>query len=197
MSVTHRILTLLLGCAFAALPATAQDVIKQMDLKGLAARASETVEVNLDGNLLSLAARFLDDHDTDEAKAKQLLRDIKGIYVRSFTFNKDATYTPADVEAVRGQTNGPGWQKLVDIRGPRENTGVYLKSTGDKIDGIVVLAAEKHEFTVVQIVGSVDPASLRDLSGRFGIPRIPMLQGKSDKDKDKDKDKTKKGKDDE
>ena len=172
---------LLLAGALTLLPAAGQDVIKQMDLKALAAKSSETVEVNLDGNLLTLAARFLDDRDTDEAKAKVLLRDIKGIYVRSFTFNKDATYTPADVETVRSQTSGPGWQKLVDIRGSKENTGVYLKSTGDKIDGIVVLSADKHEFTVVQIVGSVDPANLRDLTGRFGIPRIPMLPDKGDK----------------
>lgn len=180
--------TLLLAGLLTLLPAPAQDILKQLDLKALAAKSSETVEVNLDGNLLSLAARFLDDHNADEAKAKQLLRDIKGIYVRSFTFNKDATYTPADLEAVRSHTSGAGWQKIVDVRGSGENTGVYLKSTGDKIDGIVVLSAEKNEFTVVQIVGSVDPANLRDLGGRFGIPKLP---GVADRDKTKDKDKTK------
>ena len=172
---------LLLASVLTLLPAAAQDILKQLDLKALAAKSSETVEVNLDGNLLSLAARFLDDRDTNEAKAKQLLKDIKGIYVRSFTFNKDASYTPADVEAVRSHTSGAGWQKIVDVRGTKENTGVYLKSTGDKIDGIVVLSAEKNEFTVVQIVGSVDPANLRDLAGRFGIPKIPGMDTKDAK----------------
>lgn len=167
----------LLG-TLAACAGLAQDIIKQLDLKGLAAKASETVEVNLDGNLLTLAARFLDDKNVDEARAKSILKDIKGIYVRSFTFDKGDSYTPADVEAVRSQTNGTGWQKIVDVRKTGENVGVYLKSSGDKVDGIVVLSAEKKEFTVVQIVGSIDPAQLRDLSGKFGIPNLPGVDTK-------------------
>jgi len=165
--------------ALAASVATAQDIIKQLDLKSMAAKASETVEVNLDGNLLTLAARFLDDRNGDEAKAKAILKDIKGIYVRSFTFDKADGYTMADVEMVRSQASGTGWQKIVDVRKTGENVGVYLKSTGDKVDGLVVLSAEKREFTVVQIVGSIDPAQLRDLSGKFGIPRIPLPEAKS------------------
>jgi hypothetical protein len=162
--------------------APAQDIIKQLDLKALSAKASETVEVNLDGNLLTLAARFLDDKNVEEAKAKDILKGLKGIYVRQFTFDKGEGYTAADVEAVRSQANGPGWQKIVDVRKTGENVGIYLKSTGDKVDGIVVLAAEKREFTVVQLVGSIDPSQLRELSGKFGIPRIPVPDSKDGKD---------------
>lgn len=163
----------------AAAAASAQDIIKQLDLKALGAKASETVEVNLDGNLLTLAARFLDDKNSDEARAKSILKDLKGIYVRQFTFDKAEGYTAADVEMVRNQASGPGWQKIVDVRKTGENVGIYLKSTGDKVDGVVVLAAEKREFTVVQIVGSIDPAQLRDLSGKFGIPKLPVPEAKS------------------
>lgn len=165
---------LFLFSVVAASAVSAQDIIKQLDLKALTAKASETVEVNLDGNLLTLAARFLDDKNADEAKAKSILKDLKGIYVRSFTFDKGEGYTAADVEAVRSQASGKDWQKIVDVRKTGENVGVYLKTTGDKVDGVVVLSAEKREFTVVQIVGSIDPAQLRELSGKFGIPKIPV-----------------------
>jgi hypothetical protein len=170
-----RSFLLLTLVALLATALSAQDILKQLDLKSLTAKASETVEVNLDGNLLTLAARFLDDKNADEAKAKSILKDLKGIYVRSFTFDKGEGYTPADVEAVRQQASGTGWQKIVDVRKTGENVGVYLKSTGDKVDGVVVLAAEKREFTVVQLVGSIDPAQLRELSGKFGIPKLPVV----------------------
>jgi len=169
---------LALAAALTLAPAFPQDILKQLDLKAMAAKAKETVEVNLDGNLLTLAARFLSDKNADEAEVKAILKDIKGIYVRSFEFDREGGYTMADVDAVRNQASGPGWQRVVDVKGSKENTGIYLKSmNGEKVDGVVVLAAERNEFTVVQIVGSIDPARLSALSGKFGIPKLPGTEG--------------------
>jgi hypothetical protein len=43
---------------------------------------------------------------------------------------------------------------------------------GEQIVGLVIIAAEPREFTVVNIVGNIDIDRLAHLQGEFGIPRI-------------------------
>jgi hypothetical protein len=42
----------------------------------------------------------------------------------------------------------------------------------------VIIASEPREFTVVNIVGSIDLQKLRRLEGRFGIPKLQLEQKK-------------------
>jgi hypothetical protein len=37
----------------------------------------------------------------------------------------------------------------------------------------LVIAVEPRQFTVVNLVGSVALAKLRQLQGKFGVPRLP------------------------
>ena len=41
-----------------------------------------------------------------------------------------------------------------------------------KILGLAVIASEPREFTIVNIVGSIDIDKLAKLEGQFGIPRV-------------------------
>src|SRR3982751_2462767 len=79
------------------------------EFSALADKASETVTVTLDSNLLGMAARFLSNADPEEAKAKKLVSSLSGIYVRHYTFDADYAYPKADIEGVRRQRNAPGW----------------------------------------------------------------------------------------
>ncbi|MBI1790467.1 MAG: DUF4252 domain-containing protein [Acidobacteria bacterium] len=157
--------------------ALGQEFHQQINWDKLAPKAIENVEVNLDGNLLQMAAKFLSGQKPDEAKVKKLIGDIKGIYVRSLTFAKEGEYSMADVESIRSQLKAPAWSKIVDVRSAKpggDNAGVYMKTDGNQILGIVVIAAEPKELTVVNIVGALDPENLRELSGKFGIPKIEL-----------------------
>jgi len=147
------------------------------DWSKLSAKAKETVEVNLDQNLLRVGGAFLSSRDSDQAVAKELVRDLKNVFVRVFEFEKAGEYTTQDVESIRSQFVKTGWQKVVDVKedGGRETTGVYLQTAGDLIKGIFVLVAEPRELTVVHIDGSIRPEQLQDLGGKFGIPRMPGL----------------------
>jgi hypothetical protein len=157
--------------ALLALPAkvAAQDISLDM-LTPLAAKASDKVVVTLSGSLLQIAANFMDDKDPDEAKVKNLINGLRGIYVRSFKFAKTGEYSDADLRAVRSQLKG--WTEVVTVDEADQHTGVYLKVDGKKIQGLVVLTAEPKELTVVNIAGSIDPDQLRELSGHFGIPEL-------------------------
>ena len=84
------------------------DMIK---FEQLAPKASKTVEVNLDGNMLSFVRNFLSDSKKDEAEAKRIIGKLKGIYVRQLEFDKEGEYNEADIEQLRKQVSGPGWQK--------------------------------------------------------------------------------------
>jgi hypothetical protein len=157
-------------------------------LENLAASASETVDVSLDTSLLALAARFMDDSDTDDAQVKAMMSGLKGIYVRSYEFGADGAFGPADVEMIRRQLSAPGWSRMVGVRSKKTNADVdvYLWIDGSKVGGLGILATEPRRFTVVNIVGAIDLDQLRRLEG-LGLPRLDLEKDKPAKDKAKDK----------
>ncbi len=60
--------------------ARAQDSKIQMgNLDHLAAKASQSVDVNLDERLMRIAAKVFSDHDADEREVKKLVAGLKGI----------------------------------------------------------------------------------------------------------------------
>src|SRR5262245_816913 len=163
-------------CAVLAKAQDARLEISQLDK--LASRAAETVEVSLDERLLRIAAKFLKSEDPDEAKIKELVSGLKGVYVRVFEFENPGEYSTNDLEVMRSQLQAPGWTKIVGVRSRRdgENVDVYLKYQGDNVLGLAILAAEPKELTVVNIVGPIDLEKLSQLEGQFGIPKLGLVK---------------------
>ena len=152
-----------------AVPASAQRL--NFDFGTLAERASETVDVTLDGPMLRFALKFLSDEKTDERSVKDMVRKLEGIYVRSFEFDEDGGYDRRLVDRLRSQL-GPSWKKIVTVQSrTRENVDIYTDMRGETIAGLVIISAEPRELTVVNIVGPIDLDRLADLEGKFGIPR--------------------------
>jgi hypothetical protein len=159
---------------FAIGPLLAQDVKLPAGIDKLAGKASEVVDVSLDGAMLRLAGRFLSNHDPDEAKVKNIVNGLKGIYVKSFEFEKEGEYAPSDLEEIRRQLRAPGWSRMVGVISKKggENTEIYMKLDDDHVGGLVILAAEPKELTVVNIVGNISLDDLSSLGGHFGIPDV-------------------------
>jgi len=163
----------ILTIAMAAL-AAAQD-INLLQFDNLKRKASDTVEVNLSEPMLRMAMGFLSDSDAKQADVKKLVGGLKGIFVRSFTFDKEGQYSTADVESLRAQLKSAGWQSLVDVHSSKtggDNAGIYMRTDGQRMTGLVILAMEPKELTVVNIAGSIDPAQIQALSGTLGIPNF-------------------------
>lgn len=157
-----------------AVTASAQDVVKLLDWDKLAAKASENTTINLDTNLLNLAKGFLTNKSTSDPKVKDLLDRMKGVYVRSLEFAADGEYSMADVDAVRAKLVSSNWSPIVDVKSKKESTALFVKTDGKLISGIVVIAAEPRELTLVNVVGNIDPSELQALGGKFGIPNVHM-----------------------
>jgi hypothetical protein len=157
-----------------AVVASAQDSRLQLgSLDHLAARASRSVDVNIDERLMRMAVKVFSDQDDDERKIKKLIVGIKGIYVRNFEFESDGQYAAADVESIRTQLRGPGWTRLVNVTSKKDgNLEVYLLMNGEQVGGLAVLSNDDRELTVVNIVGPVDLEKLADLEGQLGVPEL-------------------------
>jgi hypothetical protein len=164
---------LLLAALVMPHPAAAQGARLQLDhLNKLADKAKETVDVTADTAMLKQAAGFLAGKGSDTQKLNQMLDGITGIYVKSFEFDAPGAYTESDIDIIRKQLSAPGWSRVVSVRDKQELTEIYFWREKDTNGGMVVIAAETDELTVVNIVGRVDLASLAALG-----PMIPNLSG--------------------
>lgn len=157
---------------------SAQQIKFPAAFEKLAERAAETVNVTLDPQTLSFASKFLSDKK-DEADVKRIVQKLKGIYVRGYEFDKEGEYTEKDLADIRSQLKGPEWSIIVSThsRRDREIAEVYLHRDG----GLLVIAAEPKELTVVNIMGQIDPSDLTNLGGQFGIPKMSAPSGKAGK----------------
>ena len=173
----------LVACALAMLlmapgRAWAQGPRLQLDnLSRLASLATEVTDIALDPAMLQLAGNFLAGQDPESAAMKQLIGEIRGVYVKSFEFDRDGAYSAADVQAVRKQLSG-AWTRLISAETRKaqgqETVEVYSWRDGERSGGLAILIAELRELTVVNIVGPIDLSKLAALQGQFGIPELPV-----------------------
>jgi hypothetical protein len=167
-----------------AVTTRAQGARLQLDqLDALANKASETVDVRLDEHLLQTTAKFFSGKEPGDVDVREVLKGLKGIYVKSFSFEKAGEYSQAEIESVMSQLRGAGWSKIVAVmsRKEGENVEVYLNTAGDLVNGLVVLSIDPKEFTVVNIVGPIDLEKLSKLEGQFGVPELGIEKGKTKK----------------
>lgn len=167
-----KLLLTLIAALALPITASAQGTRINLDFPDLAAKASETVDVTLDGPMLRLAGKFLSNGDADERAAKEMINGLAGIYVRSYEFDHEGEYDKSQAERIRQQL-GPTWKKIVKVSSKtKEDVDIYADTRGDAITGLLIISAEPKEFTVVNIVGPVDLEKLAGLEGQFGIPHI-------------------------
>jgi len=129
-------------------------------------------DVTLDGSLLEFAVKIIEkaeEGDEDVAQLKSIVKNLKGIYIKSFEFDEASQYSKADVEAIRSQLTSPRWTKIVQSIDKRHNEHdeIYLLKVGERVGGVVILVAEAKELTVVNIVGDVPVDKIAALERHF------------------------------
>jgi hypothetical protein len=180
MKIIVKTIAILIALSAVATVTVAQGPKLRIDsLERLEEKAVKVVDISLDEKLMGLATRVLkkaEADDPDTRKVIEAIAGIKEIYVRSYEFDAEGVYLPADVDAIRSQVQGQGWSRLVGVRSKRagENAEIFMLSQGQQVLGVTILVANPKELTVVNIVGSVDVERLSELDGNLGIPRIEL-----------------------
>ncbi len=178
MIAATKLLSLaLLLTILAALTAHAQDAkIQLASIERLETRAVQVIDVTVDAAMFQLASKFLSSKKPDEAKIKELISGLKAVYVRRYELEKEGEYSEQDVASIRAQLRAPGWARLVGVKTKRQgaNFEVFVMNDGAQINGLAVIGTEPKAVTFVNIVGPIDLEKLRELEGRFGIPRLDL-----------------------
>jgi hypothetical protein len=164
MNLATRKLTRILIAAvlcFSTVRGFGQDAKLQLaNLDKLSEKAARVTDVTLDGSLLTFAVSLIekiDDNDKDVDQLKSIVKNLKGIYIKSFEFDEASQYSKADIDAIRSQLTSPRWTKIVQSIEKRRNEydEIYLLKNGDRVAGVVILVAEARELTVVNLVGEI------------------------------------------
>ena len=148
------------------------------DFDSLRAKASHSVVISLDADMLRLAGQFLDPSDPGDASARVAIRGLKSIFVRSFSFEKPYQVPSAEIATLRSQLAAPHWQRIVQTHSETDHSDVdiYLAADTEHAQGLVIIVSEPREFTVVSISGAIDLARLHGLEGHLGVPRLPATR---------------------
>jgi hypothetical protein len=143
---------------------------KLPDFSHLQAKATESVDISIGPFMLWIAERMAPERDENGTEVKKILEGIDSVHVRSYQFDEDHVYSRDDIEAVRKQLRDDRWQSLAAIHSSKkdENVDIFVAVENDKAKGFAIVASEPREFTIVHIVGSVDPQHLASLQHTFG-----------------------------
>lgn len=165
-------------------------------LSGLKEKAKEQNEIDLDGATLKMLAGLADSPELmknlppgiDAATIQELAKNIDGIYIRNYEFDKNTGYQKSNVQPVRDQLkNNPAWRQIVNV--------TKSGATGDTIEvftaqdagstntlsGVAVLIAEPNGLTFVNVTGKIDA----DLVGRLISKFSGMVGPKKSSDANK------------
>jgi len=159
-----------------ALPLAAQQGFDFKLLDKLGANAKDVTNITLEGDNLKLASNFLG-NDKDNQSLKSLVANLKGIYVRSWEFERDGMYNSADLEPFRAYLRAAQWPKIVEVKEDGELSEIFLKSSDSgRSGGVAIISAEPRELTIVYIDGPISLADVAKLSGSLDIPNPDVLK---------------------
>jgi len=175
---TARLLAVAAVCLTIPVFATAQSPeLKLPSFPDLKERATESVNVTLGSLPLQFAGWLMSDDDPDSAGVKKTLQGLKSVQIRSFQFSADYSYPQAEIDQLRAQLSAPGWSQLAQVRKRgdeagrnRETVDIYVAVEDKKVKGLVIIACQPREFTVVNIIGTIDPEQIAGLRKAFVHP---------------------------
>ena len=178
-----RLLAVAAACLTLPLVACAEaPQLKLPSFPDLKEHATESVDLTLGWMPLHLVGWLVDDGDPDSAEVKKTLQGLKSVQIRSFQFSADYTYPQAEIDQLRAQLSAPGWSPLVQVRkrgdqeGRKENVDIYVALEDKKVKGLVIIACEPREFTVVNITGTIDLEQIAALRKTFAHPGKGIAQ---------------------
>ena len=156
----------------AAATATAQ----QLDLKSLdkfadKAKSKPPVAFSM-ASSISICV-LLKDKKGDEGLAKKTTENMKGLFLRSYEFDRDMkdAYKLDDLKPILDQLKAPNWTPFLRNKENGELTEIWMHKTNNEIDGMLLVSAESNEVTVINVIGLTRP---EDFSSLMNLSNLPI-----------------------
>lgn len=146
-----------------------------------------SVEINIEGALLSLVAAGA---KTSEPELSSMLAGLKSIKLQVIPLKDlDESSLRTKIGRTVHWLEDRGWKATLKVRNDGEETYIYLKETAGKIDGLTLLSLSPgDEAVVINIVGRIDPEQIGRLAQHFDVDvkvNKPSPPAPSDKKDDK------------
>jgi len=166
----HRLFLAIL--MLAAATATAQ----QLDLKSLdklADKAKNKTQIDMDEATLKATGGLLKDKKGDEGLAKKTTENMKGLFLRSYEFDRDKkdAYKLDDLKPILDQLKAPNWVPFLRNKEKDELTEIWMHKTNNEVDGMILVSAESNEITVINVIGLTRP---EDFSSLMNLSNLPI-----------------------
>ncbi len=145
----------------------------QIDFDDLSAHYGEPmVEVNLSANLMNMMGKFA---KHEEPEVAEMLSKLDYVKVRVYEIDSDSAQANDSVASMSKRLMADEWETLVTVNDNRDkkNVRIFSKSTGDIIEGVVVMVvAPEHEegkAAFINIVGEIDPNQIATITDGLDI----------------------------
>ena len=131
------------------------------------------VEIDIEGPALRLIAAAA----KDDPGFASVMAGLKAIQVQVFPMKgADAAAVKTRIGRAVHWLEGRGWKSMVRVRDQGQETYIYLKQTGDRIEGMTLLSLDpRDEAVVINIVGRVDPAQIGQLAQKLNVPQLKKI----------------------
>jgi len=144
-------------------------------------KSTGVTEVILDEDLLSVLAEISTDEDPN---VMEILNGLKLVRANVFEVNeKNKSELEAKVNNLDSELIGSSWKRIVKTRSDDEIANIYIKQNNNKqIVGLVVTSVgDDDEAAFVNIVGTIDLATIGKLGKQFNIPHLDGVNHHKDK----------------
>ncbi len=142
-------------------------------------------EVILEEDLLSTLAQISSEEDPN---IMAILNGLKLVKANVFEVSEEnLDELKSRIDKIDSKLTGSNWKRIVRTRSAEEIANVYIKQNSSKqIVGLAVTTLESDgEAAFVNIVGTIELATIGKLGHKFGIPHLDGV-GKDNGDSDED-----------
>jgi len=138
----------------------------------------KVTEIILDEDLLSALASISSEEDPN---IMAILNGLKIVKANVYEITDDNETALQDkIEKIDAKLINDNWKRIVKTRSDDEIANIYIKQNSDKkIIGLVVTSfnkEEKNEAAFVNIVGTIDLATIGKLGKKFNIPTLENVK---------------------
>jgi hypothetical protein len=158
----------------AAMLVASTAMAQQINLKSLekfADKAKEKTEIDMDEAALKSGAGLLNGGKKDEAIAKKSAEGLKGVFLRAYEFDQEKMIKSEDLKPLLDQLKAPEWTSFLRNKEKNEQTEIWMHHTKGEVDGMLLIALESRELTIINVIGMKNPGDLAKLKD-LGFPTL-------------------------